>query len=463
MTRLIPLSELDATFVYLERPGEPWSSHHEVRVAGRLDPERVVDAVRVAGERHPMMRARMAPFRARERSYQWELQDHLEAPKLTVASCTAERDLEGFREQLLRASPSLDAAPPFELGLAHLPEGDALIMNIHHAATDGTGAHRILTSILRAYAGVDDPVATLDPLAARDPRPLVSLTRRERLRALRKLLVYYSGSTTKPMRMVPQGIGGSADGVYPLVFDERETAALVARRRGLCTTNDLLLAGLALAIRRWNADRGVKPARISLLMPVNLRPRSWSNEVPGNLFASPSISIPRADPDDLETLAATVGRRTQRARRDHVASTLFDLAGASMRRLSIGAKGRLGMLLPQGHDRMQDTAVLTNLGRLEALPDLGADAGPVQGVLISPPIRYTRGVAIGAVGYAGRLQLTVRYHNELFDRVAIAAFGQLYREILLGGEGGQGTTEDDPSSIEPPLSSIATQSTDTSG
>ena len=40
--------------------------------------------------------------------------------------------------------------------LAHRHEGDAVLLNLHHAAGDGISAARLMLSILRAYAGEDE-------------------------------------------------------------------------------------------------------------------------------------------------------------------------------------------------------------------------------------------------------------------------------------------------------------------
>jgi NRPS condensation-like uncharacterized protein len=46
--------------------------------------------------------------------------------------------------------------------------------------------------------------------------------------------------------------------------------------------NNVVMAVLHLAIALWNIERGVPCGRISVLMPVNLRPPAWRHEVMGN-------------------------------------------------------------------------------------------------------------------------------------------------------------------------------------
>jgi hypothetical protein len=76
-----------------------------------------------------------------------------------------------------------------------------------------------------------------------------------------------------------------------------------------------------------------------------------------------------------------------------------------------------------------DTAVLSNLGRLPAAPDLG-DAGAIQEVWFSPPGRMPLGASLGAATLSGRLFLTLRYCHALFDADAAGAFMAMFRGVL---------------------------------
>ncbi len=452
------LTEADAGFVYFARPGRPLSIHMEVHLAGRLDPERLLSAARAACERHPLTRAHMIPFEPGDRTYEWQIQDDATPPPLEIVACADEHALALARARFLEMGPPLEAAPPFRLLLAHRPQGDALMMVLNHAVCDGTGAWRILISLLRAYAGVDDPVPDFDPLTARDLRPLVLPdTRRERLRRLSRLPAVFVKTSVpeciapdggeRPVRGAesdkgrggaddegagPDGVAESADpgeGVYPMAFDERETAVLEARRGEASTLNDVMLGGLVLAVRRWNAEHGASRGKICVTVPVNLRPPSWSEEILGNFASLMPVAVTKGAPDGLDELVAVVTKDTQKAKRNHTANAMFDLIPGVMRRLSLQRKRGYGLREPETLERLQDTAVLSNLGRL-ALPDLG-EAGPVQGAWMFPPARFTRGFAIGALSVGGRLQLGLRYQRAFFNEEAAAAFAALYRSVLL--------------------------------
>jgi NRPS condensation-like uncharacterized protein len=449
----------------------------EVHLAGRLDPERLLSAARAACERHPLARAHMISFEPGDRTYEWQIQDDATPPPLEVVDCVDEPALALARARFLEMGPPLEAAPPFRLLLAHRAQGDALMMVLNHAVCDGTGAWRILVSLLRSYAGVEDPVPDFDPLTARDLRPLVVPDkRRERLRRLSRLPAVFvkasvpeciapdggqapglgaesdeskseaseggagpGGGAVADRDSEPQKSADPGEGVYPMAFDERETAVLEARRVEASTLNDVMLGGLVLAVRRWNAEHGARRGKICVTVPVNLRPPSWSEEVIGNFASLMPVAVPKGAPDGLDELIAVVTKGTQKAKRNHTANAMFDLIPSITRRLSLERKRGYGSREPETLERLQDTAVLSNLGRL-ALPDLG-QAGPVRGAWMFPPARFTRGFAIGALSVGGRLQLGLRYQRAFFNEEGAAAFASLYRSVLLGEDESDSRTD----------------------
>lgn len=450
--RVTPLSESDASFIYLAQPGEPWSIQMEIHLTGRLEPERLLSAARVACERHPLARARLAPFRARDRVYKWEIQDEVSLPTLEALDFVDERDLARIRDRFLIEQPSLYVAPLFKLLLLRGPDGDVLLFNLNHAAYDGMSVMRILTSMFRAYAGVeDDPVPDFDPLRARELRPLIVPDKlRERLARLRKLSGLLAEGKRPSVSIVPRmevkEPGRQGSSFCLLSFEEHEVAFINARRRGASTMNDVMLGALVLAIRRWNAKHDGETGMISVMLPVNVRPKAWAAEVLGNFASYIPVSVARAVPDNFDDLLAAVTQRTQWSKRHHTASAMFDLLTTFLRLLPVGLKERWKSRVPQTREELQDTALFSNLGRLD-LPDLGGDAGCARVVWISPPVRFTRGFGIGVVFLPNSMHISLRYHRALFDEASASAFAQLYRDILLEKQPGSysSTTSVSPS------------------
>jgi hypothetical protein len=168
------------------------------------------------------------------------------------------------------------------------------------------------------------------------------------------------------------------------------------------------------------------------MVPVNIRPPEWSSEIVGNFLANLPVLLPRSRWSGLEELLAAVAERTGQAKRDHVAVALFDLLSTCMRPLPVSIKERAKGIVPQARDRLQDTAILSNLGRL-SLPGRDGAAGSVRAAWFSPPIRFTRGVGVGALSLGERLHLVVRHHRALLDDEAAQAFADLYVDTLLSG------------------------------
>jgi NRPS condensation-like uncharacterized protein len=427
----VSLNLLDELFLNLDRRDEPWNVHLEVRVSGRLDADRLTDAIRAAARRHPIARASLAKWRYSDRSYRWDIADELDEVPLEIAACSDDAALAEARERLLGTSPSLQAAPPFKVVLAHGPAGDSILLNLHHAAVDGIGALRLMRSILSAYAGVDDPLPPQDPLTVRDVHALAgAVTLEQRLVRARALARRAARSWAPPTRLARDGRDRPGYGFALHALSAEESSAVMARRTPGATVNDVLLAALAVAIRRWNSDHERHTGRITLSMPVNLRPQAWRNEVVGNFASYVTVAVDGADSADVPRAARAVSEQTGIVKRDGLAGAVIDMLVAPSV-LTIAAKRRLPSLIPLTGNVVVDTASLSNLGALEAMPPLSNGAGAVEAVWFSPPGRMPLGAAFGVSTFDGRMQLALRYRHAQFDRAGAEAFAQLYRDVLL--------------------------------
>jgi NRPS condensation-like uncharacterized protein len=428
----VPLNLLDEHFLNLDQEREPWGVHLEVRVGGRLDAERLSDAIDAAVRRHPIARARLAHWEPSDRSYRWEIAEALDEVPLTVAACPHDTLLDDARERLFGVSPSLEAAPPFAVVLAHGPGGDSILLNLHHAAGDGVGAVRLMRAILAAYAGDEDPVPALDPLAVRDVHALAGARSLEERLVRGCALARQAARQLTPTTRVARAGGDRRPGYgfELLALCPEETGAVFAKQTPGTTVNDVLLAALAVTIRRWNADHGRWPGRIALTMPVNLRPAEWHDEIVGNFASYVTVSLGVREQEDLRrALDATAGH-TREIKQDGLAGLVVDLlVGPSLLRVAL--KRRLADLIPLTGNTVVDTASLSNLGALDAWPSLGDDAGAVEAVWFSPPSRMPLGAAIGVATVGGRLHITMRYAHAQFDRAGAHAFAEVYRDVLL--------------------------------
>lgn len=416
----IELNPVDRVIYHLDQVTEPWSVHCEVRVEGRLDPARVAAAAASAAARHPLARARLAAVRPYARTLFWDIADRADRVPLTVVDCAEDPALDRARSELLSRRLDVSRAPSFALTVARHAGGDRLILNLNHVAGDGISSYRLMASIMRAYAGVEDPTPGPDPLRVRRLREHLGAGNRDA-----------ADRIEQPARIAIRG--GERDvlgfGFELIALAPDETAELLSRRREPASVNDLLLASLAVAIGRFNDAAGVDLADIALATPVNLRPRAFPLEVVSNIFATASVPIRAADAAELVTAQAAVVERTQvlKRRREQ---------GGSIRqgsgRWPTGILHLATRLLRGAAASRADTAVLSNLGRLPAPLELGADAGRVAELWFSPPGRMPLGIAIGAVTIEDAMFLTIRYCRAQFDAAGAAAFARTWREVLIG-------------------------------
>jgi NRPS condensation-like uncharacterized protein len=428
----IPLNLLDEHFLNLDQEREPWGVHLELRVSGRLDPGRLSEAIRVAALRHPMARAQLAPAHPADLAYRWDIVASLEQAPLTVVACADEALLADARERLFAVSPAVDVAPPFDVVLAQGPGGDTILLSLHHAAGDGVAAVRLMRSVLRAYAGVEDPLPAFDPLSVRNVLALAAARSPHERVARRRALARATVDRLRPITRVAHDGGDDRPGYgFELMpFSSGETAAVFAKHDDDATVNDVLLAALAVAIGRWNGDHARDAGQMVLTMPVNLRPAGWREEVVGNFASYVSVAFAPGEHGDLRLAIELTADRTRQIKEDRLAGLIVEqLVGPSL--LPVAFKRRLQDLIPLTGDRLVDTASLSNLVRLDGWPALGGDAGSVEAVWFSPPGRAPLGAAFGAATVGGRLHVAMRYPRTQFDRAGARAFGAVYRDVLV--------------------------------
>jgi NRPS condensation-like uncharacterized protein len=193
----------------------------------------------------------------------------------------------------------------------------------------------------------------------------------------------------------------------------------------------VVVGALGVAIRRWNAERDGDSGRIAVMMPVNLRPPEWRYDVSANFASYVTVHLAEDEQDDPAAAVAATADRTRRIKEDGVAGLIVDLLQFPTA-LPTGIKKRLQELIPLTGNMVVDTAVLSNLGRLEGVPRLGDAAGSVRSVWFSPPGRMPLGASLGVATLGDEMFVTLRYRRALFSPDAAAEFGALYRDVLTG-------------------------------
>jgi hypothetical protein len=379
-----------------------WSVHVEARVAGRFDEAR--------------LRAALAAVLGRV---------DLDRDPLEVIACDDVEALDAARTRLHGLDVAITSVPPLHMYLVHRPDGDVLMLNVNHAATDGFGAVGILQAVARAYAGDAGPAEPLDFLAVRDlpvrPTPAhPSIVERwasrgvERLRDLRD----------RPARVAsdePRDDPGY--GAHLVGLSAEETRRLVDVEQARNSTN-ILMAALHLAIADWNEQHGVEGRRIGVLVAADLRPPQWRSNLVANLSVNARVSTTRADRTDPASALRSITTQIARNKRSRTGVALIaGLERAGL--LAVWAKQSVVVLWPLTGNRTVDTTVLCNVGSLE-VPRFGRDAGDATELWFSVPARAPLSLCLGALIVGGRLHLTFRYPRRLFGPDAARRFAECY-------------------------------------
>ncbi len=412
---------LDEASYLLDSVAEPWSVHLEVRLSGTVDEDRLRHAVGMALARYPRARARAIISRRWPGRYEWEITPISQVDPLEVVVCFDDEALQSARADLQSTTVPLVTSPPLRIRLARQPDGDTVMLNLHHAAGDGIAALDLLRSIACAYAGKPNPMPAVPSQDVKIPAPT------GRWAQFRALVGELCQAGRGAVHLVPTGGTDRAGyGLYHVVLDAAQTAALSTHGGAGTTVNDLLLAGLHMALKSWHVQHGGAAGRLSVLMPVNLRPKSGWYEGFGNATFMVPVATRPEDHKDLSAIVTTIGRRTRRIKdvRTPVAAVrLLDV----LQHLPLPVKRHIARLLTS--KRVMPTAILSNLGRLDEGLHFGPDLRARE-VWFSPPTRMPMGLAIGSVTAGDRLHLVFRYRHPLFGPAEIAAFADRYVSAL---------------------------------
>lgn len=422
----VPFNVVDEVVYLLDTETAPWSIQLEARVTASLDETRLRAALVAALQRHPMARARKTASRRTRHRDIWEIPPRADLDPLRVVDCPDDAALDAARAQLQSMAVPLAESPPFRAVLARHPDGDVVMLNLNHAATDGFGGLRFLRSVSRAYRGADDSVPDRDFTADRDlVAGLPAADAPTRVRRYLALAEKLRDLIAAPARLAAdQAVSAPGYGIHQVRLDLDETQRLVdGEHPG--SVNDVLLAALHLAIADWNRRHGTACRRVAVLVPSNLRPPSWRNETVGNFSLPARISTGRRHRTRPATALRAVTIQTARKKRSGMGTGLLQLLGRS-HFLPLWAKEVLVALIPFGGNRLVDTAILSNLGNLDDPPSFGDEAGETVEMWFSAPARMPLGLSIGAVTVSGRLHLSFRYRHRQFGPRAAGRFAECY-------------------------------------
>ena len=349
------------------------------------------------------------------------------------------------------ARPLDRSRPLWEIWVIEGLEGGehfALLNKIHHCVTDGAGGadlSRILFSPT-ANAEIAEAVPYL-PRPAPSGLELLGHAARERaalpLRALRRArarLARGDGRLAEPLRdrlsalarLAQDSLRGASetplngelsphrrfDWLTMPLDDVRELRRVLG-----CTVNDIVLATVSGALRRYLFRRRVDPARLDFRVaaPVNVRRAEHDGQL-GNHVSSWIVRLPLGEPDPLERVAA-LQARTAELKRSGASSAIALLMDAA-EWMPAGVLA-LGAGLARGPVNM----IVTNVpGPPMRLYSVGA---PLLGLYPMVPLIPGGGLGVALFSYEGKLCWGFNADYELVPdlRAFVADLGAAFEEL----------------------------------
>jgi len=430
-TSLVPFNEIDEACLSACTAERPLNIEIETQVPGRLDARQLRAAVSTAARIHPLARARLAPGAPLQLRNHWQVIERLELDPLIVVGDG--RSAPKARSGVLDHPLPIENAPPFRLILTRRRRGDRLTLIMSHVASDGIGALRLLRSIARAYAGERDRAVRVGLREARAldrhfTRAGTPAWNRRMQAASRAQLDAWLAPASRVAAVAGAATGGG--GVHHVRVPKR-AASLLGEGPGPLTVNDRLLVALTRTIESWNASVGARSEKISLLVPLNLRPQAWSREVVANLSLATTVATSASERGDDDALARAIVAQTAAAKEDRASAGFADLYRMTALAPNLWKRAVSRFLGATTARRLMPTAVLSNLGKVEEPLSFGR-AGRASDLWFSPPCPMPGCLGVGAVTYADQLFLSLRYARELLSPPAAAAFGKLLRRAITG-------------------------------
>lgn len=280
----------DAAWLHMEDPTNPMIVNAVLELAAPLSGVQVHALVESLAS-NPRFRARLTAARLPGGSASWalapdfDLREHIEHVHLDAASDGALRAFIGSAVSKLLVVHR----PLWRVHVIDRPGvGTALLVRVHHAIADGFGLLGVLLSLCDAG----------DAVVANPTRPASQAgTLFSAAKALRRLVML----PPDPKTLLKGALGSEKRVAWsePLVLEDVKRVARTAK----ATVNDVLVATVAGALRRYLARRGdnVDGLEVRAMVPVNLR-RSAPPTTLGNFFGLVLLGLHVGVTDPLSRL-----------------------------------------------------------------------------------------------------------------------------------------------------------------
>lgn len=329
----VPLSREDARILELESGPIRGHTLKILVVEGPEDPSG--QALRAAIAQRlpdvPRMRQRLVPAPGTPAGLAWQddpdfdIDQHVRVA--STDSVISEKELRRFVaatmvEQLDRTRPlwSLDVLPGLE------DDRWALVWKVHHCLADGVTSLRVGSRLLwteeRAPQSprTHDSARSDDAAAPGTPARLVAGMRLARVAGHRGLLPREFRRVGELSPLAGEVGPRRAVGFAHCTLDELRSIGRASTPHA--TVNDVLLAVVAGALRRWLDDRQARGTSMKVQVPVSMHPGTGADEPAGNRDSFLFVSLPLAEDDPVARLQA-LAEATRLRKNRHDAEAIY--------------------------------------------------------------------------------------------------------------------------------------------
>lgn len=429
MSCTVPFTVLEEAVYNIEQTFTPWNIQLELETSKRLDSDRLDSAVRTACAVHPLARAHKCPASTLDTDYIWEIPDTPDVQSITVRNDSP--SVSTARSEFYAESFDLERELPFRVLVLRgegTDDGDRLCLSVSHTPADGVGTLRLLQTICRAYRG-EKPG---EGISLAESRQLVDEIRpsglSDRVQLLGVATSHLGKLLDRPSRLASDSTAAQSGwGFVHRQLDETLFESVVENRPADTSINDVLLTAVHLAVDSWNSDHGAPADKISLLMPVNLRPEEWFYDVFGMYALFESIVTRPTHREDPQAAVEEVRSQTTAIKREERATALLESLSLVPDVTPVGIKRRSPELLRGPGENLIDTVMLSNLGRVPEFAGIG-EAKPT--VWFSPPSWQPTPVSIGVVTAGGTMQIVFRHMYSVLDDAAASNFAEYFEQQL---------------------------------
>ncbi|MGH3625253.1 MAG: wax ester/triacylglycerol synthase family O-acyltransferase [Sciscionella sp.] len=410
------LTGLDTAFLCMDQPTAPMNMGGVAVFAPPqpVHPTRIVELLLARAERIPQLRQRLRTSWLPFGSACWEddpgfvVNRHVYAHRLGTPRYHGQL---AARVATIMAEPLDTTRPPWQLHLITGLAGGrfAIVAKLHHALADGASATMLALGLLDGAAEQAPPSPAARPAEQRTPWPLGQPVRMlteaasaagglpERLRRTGEVVDIASAVARNARRAPSSPLLAPPSGRRRITTlrVELEHIRRIRRQHG-GTTNDVLLATLAGALRQWLGERGhrVDTLPVRAFVPVSRRPNPHDAQCAGNRLSGYLCDLPIGEPDPLRRLHTIRGTMDANKRAGDrcgagAIPVLAETLPAAVHRLATPLLGRHAALL-------FDT-VVTNVP-LPNMP-LYFDGAELREIYPLVPLAYGHGLAVAFCTY----------------------------------------------------------------